>query len=315
MLQVLLNLKRDLVADRLLRLVRGAGDVRRHHHVLERGERGALGRLVAEHVQRRRCYLSGLEPLRQRGLVHQLTAGAVHQSHAALHLLDGVRVDHARGLRRQADVQGDVIGRGVDLIQAGHADFQIPRHAGRDERIVRNHGHVEGAGALGDFQAHSPQPDDAKRLAAQLGALQRLLLPLAGMHERVGAAQVARHGQHQPQGVLGDRHRVCAGGVHHGDALLGGGFQVDVIHAHAGAADHAELGSGREHARVHLDGGAHDQRVGIHQVGRKFAFDLLGSDQRPAVLIAEQLDCGGGNFLGNHDLHGRDCSAGARGPV
>ena len=58
----------------------------------------------------------------------------------------------------------------------------------------------------------------------------------------VGLRNVARHGQHQRQRVLGHRDGVAAGRVHHQHAGRGGGVQIDVVHAHAGAADHAQLG-------------------------------------------------------------------------
>jgi len=46
--------------------------------------------------------------------------------------------------------------------------------------------------------------------------------------------------QQQGQGVLGDAGGVAAGGIHHQDAAARGGVEVDIIHAHSGAADHAQ---------------------------------------------------------------------------
>ncbi len=58
---------------------------------------------------------------------------------------------------------------------------------GRDEWIVADDVHAEGLGAASDFEADAAEADDAERLVAELGALQRFLLPLGGVHGGVGA--------------------------------------------------------------------------------------------------------------------------------
>ncbi len=51
---------------------------------------------------------------------------------------------------------------------------------------------------------------------------------------------------HEAEGELGDGDGVGAGGVHDDDAAAGGLVGVDVVDAHAGAADDAEFGRGGE---------------------------------------------------------------------
>src|SRR6266567_4481220 len=58
----------------------------------------------------------------------------------------------------------------------------------RNEGIVSDQLHAKRSGPPRDFHPDSSQADDAQRFCAQLGSLQRLLLPLARMHERIGAA-------------------------------------------------------------------------------------------------------------------------------
>ena len=60
------------------------------------------------------------------------------------------------------------------------------------------------------------------------------------------------------------------GRVHHQHAGRGGGVQIHIVHAHAGAADHAQLGRFLQHFLVDLHGAAHHQRVGIAQVRAVF---------------------------------------------
>ena len=119
--QVLAHLQRDLHADGFLRLVGRACDVRRQDHVGQRRQRRVLDRLVAVDIERRAAQLSGLQRLDYSGVVQQLATSAVDQPHALLHLADRVGVDHALGLRRQADVQRDVVGLGEDLVERCHA--------------------------------------------------------------------------------------------------------------------------------------------------------------------------------------------------
>ena len=66
------------------------------------------------------------------------------------------------------------------------------------------------ARALRDFLADAAEAGDAERLAAQLGAEEALLLPLAVLHRAVGGRNRARQRQHQRAGVLGDADAVGA---------------------------------------------------------------------------------------------------------
>ncbi len=121
------------------------------------------------------------------------------------------------------------------------------------------------------------QAHDAEGLASQFGALKRFLLPLPGMHQFIGAADVASHGQHQRQRVLGHGNGIGAGSVHDRDAFAGGGIQVDVVDAHAGASDHPQLAGMLQQFGVHLHRRADDQRVGRLQLRGQFAVDLIGA--------------------------------------
>ena len=72
-----------------------------------------------------------------------------------------------------------------------------------------------------------------------------------------------RQREHQREGMLGGGNRVAAGGVHHHHAVVGGGSAVDVVHAHAGAAEHLEVLGGGENLGRDLRLGADDQAVVI----------------------------------------------------
>ena len=167
-------------------------------------------------------------------------------------------------------------------------DVQLLRQAGRDVRIVGDDLHAEGQSAARDFDADAAESDDAERLAAKLGALQRLLLPLAGLHGGVSAHQDERASrQHESEGVLGDGNSIAAGRIHHHDAALGGGVEIDVVDAHAGAPDDAQLGSLVHHGRVDEGRRANHDGIGIGQFAGERLF--VGRNHGPIAVFAENL--------------------------
>jgi len=108
------------------------------------------------------------------------------------------------------------------------------------------------------------------------------------------------------EGELGGRDGVARGRVHHDDAALGGGFDVDVVDAHAGAADADEaLGGGEDFAG---DLGLGADQDGVHV--RDQAQDLLGGgavgfDDLIPGLGFEEGDSGGRDLVGDEYLrHG-----------
>ena len=70
---------------------------------------------------------------------------------------------------------------------------------------------------------------------------------------------------------------------------VGGGGDVDVVHAGAGARDDAEPGRGGEQAGVHPGGAAHEQRIGVGHVREEHLDRPAGSRVHfPAGLTAEE---------------------------
>ncbi len=146
-----------------------------------------------------------------------------------------------------------------------------------------------------------------KRFAAQLAALQGLLFPLAGVHGGVGPCELTRHGQHEREGVLSNRHGVAAGSVHDHDAALGGSVEIDVVDAHPGASDDAQLGRLVHHGGVNEGSRAHQNGVGIGQFPDQRFF--VGGDDGPVALLSKDLERGGRAFVSNYDFHDFTASA------
>src|SRR6266851_1028139 len=150
-LEVVANLHGELDADGLLGLVGGSGDVRGEDDVVEVVEDRLFERLLVEDVEGRAGDLAGLERFGERLFDDELAAGAVHDAYALLH--DGERggVDEALCLRGEADVEREVVGLLEDLVDGDESDIVLARDNGRDEGVVADEFHAEGAGAAGDL--------------------------------------------------------------------------------------------------------------------------------------------------------------------
>ena len=143
-----------------------------------------------------------------------------------------------------------------------------------------------------------PRPHHADGLAEDLGAGERRPLPGAFTQRRVGGRDLARRGQHQRQRVLGGAVNIRRGRVDHQHTARGGGVDVDVVQADAGAGDDLELGRGGQHLGV--DGGrrAHQQRVGVGHGGQQL-FAVRAVDPADLYLVTEGGNGGLGKFVGN----------------
>ena len=62
--------------------------------------------------------------------------------------------------------------------------------------------------------------------------------------------KMASHGQHHAQRLFRDCHRIRSRRIHDGDALTRGRIQIDVVDAHASAADHAQFLGMRQQRRI-----------------------------------------------------------------
>jgi hypothetical protein len=146
------------------------------------GERWAFGRerrgwslargCFDEHVEAAAAALAGSERGREGGLVDDAAAGAVHDLHALLHLGEGGVVDHAFGrallaLLDEGHVDGDVVGEGEDFVEGRDRDAEGLGAGFGEVRIVGEHLHAEGEGALRDFGADAAEAEHAEGLAEE----------------------------------------------------------------------------------------------------------------------------------------------------
>ena len=115
-----------------------------------------------------------------------------------------------------------------------------------------------------------PKPTMPHPLVLQvMGAGRHLAdVPSAAQDFLVGRDVVADQRQDLHHHVLGDADHVAAGDFGHGDAMLGGGGQVEVVRADAGGEQQLEVGSGLNALPADVGGPERggDQNVGGGQM-------------------------------------------------
>ena len=239
--QIVRHLLGDLQRDVLLRLCGGGAQMRRADDVVHAEQRVLLRRLGEEHVERRAGDVAASQCRCKGCLVDKAAARAVDDAHALPGLGQRRRVEDVAGLLGQRRVQRDEVGPPQQDVEINLAHAEVFGALLGQERVIGEDFHPEAQRALGDDRADVAATDHAKRLGGDLDPHELGLLPLAGLRRPVGQRDLPGQRQHQCDRVLGGGDRVAEGRVHHDDALGGGGLDVDVVDANAGAADHLQL--------------------------------------------------------------------------
>ena len=197
MQQVVSNALRHLEADVVLRLHRAGTQMRGQNEVRALAQRRVVCQwLGLVYVQRRAADLAGLECLKQVRLADDPAAGAVEQSHAGLHLGEGLLVEQAARFVGQRHVNRDEVGGGINIVQAGQFHLQRLGAGRSDVRIERQHAHAERHRAPRHLAADPAHAQYAECLAVKLDALERLAVPLAAGHRAVRLRNVACERHH-----------------------------------------------------------------------------------------------------------------------
>ena len=105
------------------------------------------------------------------------------------------------------------------------------------------------------------QPNDAQGFSGDFHADQPFLFPLSLAEGGGGLGDVPGQGKHHGQGMLGRRHRISAGGVHHHDPFFRGGLLIDVVHADPGPPDDLEPAGTFKHALGHPGAASNSEAV------------------------------------------------------
>ncbi len=103
--------------------------------------------------------------------------------------------------------------------------------------------------------------------------------------------------------MLGDADGISAGRIHDQHALAGGGVEVDVVDAHAGASDHYQALGVLQQLSRHLRRAAHQQSIGVAYFHGDLALGLREIHDLPRRVRLQNSDDVVGNAVCNEDFH------------
>ncbi len=212
--------------------------------------------------------VAGFDGISEGGFVNEAAAGGVDKADAFFAFGEAGGVEEGFSAR---SVEGDVVAHGEEGVEVlDHFDLAIEGGFGEVEFVEGDDFHFEGEGTLGDGFADAAVADDAEGFAGELGSHEGIAVPLAGAEGGVGGGDFAGEGGHEGEGVFGGGDGVGVGGVHDENAGFGGGFDIDVVDADAGAGDGFEFAGFAEIEIGTFDAGADNDAVIVAEGGGEF---------------------------------------------
>src|SRR5580765_2187986 len=130
-------------------------------------------RFLPEYVEPRTAEPVRGEGLRECILGADVAARDAYAYRCRLHQAQGSRVDHVARLRRERDVQRDVVGLAADPVEpvsvrgAFHPELGL-HVCGHWIHIAGEDAHLERRRALGELFRARPEPDQAERASGEL---------------------------------------------------------------------------------------------------------------------------------------------------
>ena len=184
--------------------------------------------------------MAGIQGRLQILLDHQAAAGAVDDPHAFLAPGDRRRIDDPLGLVGHRGVQRDEVGARQQVFQVDLLHAEGHRAVLGQVGIEGDDPHLQALRTVGHDGADIAAADHAQGLAEQFDTHEARLLPLAGLGGGIGLRDLARQRHHHRDRMLGGRDGIAVGRVHHADAALRGGRDVDIVDADSGTTDHTQ---------------------------------------------------------------------------
>ena len=221
---------------------------------------------------------------------------------------EAIAVEEVFGGGAAGDVEGDDVELGKELIEVfDEFDAAVEDGGSGDEGVEAEDVHFHGEGADGDGFADTAEADDAEGFAGELSAFELSFFPLggAGLDVGIGGGDFAGEGVHESEGVFCGGEGGGLGGVHDEDAFFGGGGEVDVIDADAGAGDALEVAGVLEAFGGDFSAGAYDEAIVGGDGGGEFVFLEADFGVEVDAGLFEVIEAFGGEFVGDENTHNR----------
>src|SRR5882757_9783920 len=108
-------------------------------------------------------------------------------------------------------------------------------------RGVGDHTHAKSDGATTQFTTDSAHADYAQRFVVKLDSFEILFVPFLPANVCIGLRNLSRYREQQRKRMFGSRKGVSPRRVEHNDAAARRRLNIDIIHAHSRAANHAKF--------------------------------------------------------------------------
>lgn len=258
--------------------VAGAPDVGRDDDVGEGVEGVVVGEGLGDgHIEGGAADGARPERLDERVLVHDATAGRIHEDGGLLHGGELGGANQVLGLGAVGDVKRDEVGAREELGQGHALNAELALDLGVGGAGGSEHGHAEAAGAARDGAADLAQTDDAEGGAESVVAEEvrgRPRLPAALSGYAFALYEVAGGGEEEGEGEVGGGLVEDAGRVRDPDTRRRRGHGVEVVVADGHVGDDAQAGG----------------------LGQEIGADGVGDEGKGSVGLAEVLTEGGGRW-------------------
>ena len=238
--------------------------MRGQYNIGERAEFAVLReRLFFENIQTGRSNFAGLECGDEGRFLDNSAASTVEDSEAWLALRERRFVDHVVRVVRHRHVHRNIVGLGEEFIQRDALDLHGLGAARGQIGVVGEYLHAERLRAFRHFRPDATETDHAEGFLEQFDAGKVLPIPLTGLHRSRGLGHGPRATKDVRKRQLGRRDGIARRGVHHNHATLGGGLDIDVVHADAGTANNLEQRRGGKNRGGNLRFRAHRDRMHV----------------------------------------------------
>ena len=157
-----------LFRDADLRLLRRGTKVRGTEDLLVLDESRVLGWFFLVDVKGGAVAVTRLDRRQQCCLVNNASSRDVDHADSLLAGRQGLLVQHVPRLRKQGDVERDVVSLRPDLLQRQSLDSEGSCLFRSDDGIIADGPHTKGSHASRDFASNATQADDRQRLAKHL---------------------------------------------------------------------------------------------------------------------------------------------------
>ncbi len=238
---------------------------------------------------------------REGVLVDQAAARGVHDPHPVSHAVERSGVEQTCRLLVEREMEGDEVRLRIhDLERRRRLDPQLAEALERHVRVVGDHAHSEAERSPRHLPADPAQAEDAERLPGELDPREACPLPGPGGECRVRLGHVAGDREQQRNRVLGRRHDGRLRRVRDHDPPPCRRVDVDVVDAHARAADHLQPARFLDERGVERRPGANDDRVELADDRPELGLRVLDDVE----AAPEKLEPGLGDGLPDQDARG-----------